>query len=956
MKLTPEHLQRRCGSFVRHALICGLVGGIVLGREPAQSAPPGETASRPIPPAAERPVDFERDVRPILEARCFSCHGAETSEAGLRLDLESRLRKGGDSGEPAVLPGQGETSYLVRLVAGAEPERAMPPDEEPLSDEQIGILRAWIDQGAAWTGPGQASAEADLEDLPWSFQELAKSPPPALASEWCANPVDAFILQGLRSKGLEPSPSANRRTLVRRLYLDALGLPPTPEVIERFESDTRPDAYRRLVEQVLASPHFGERWARHWLDVVRFAESDGLETNHERPKAYHYRDYVIGAMNADLPYDRFVLEQLAGDAVGVDAATGFLVGGPRDIVRSPDITLTKMQRQDELADMVNTTGTAFLGMTIGCARCHNHKFDPISQRDYFAVQAVFAGVRHGERLIRDENQRERERQLAAVDSQMADLHRQLRLVGLRDPINARRNDESFAPVRAKFVRMTIMRTNTGIQPCIDEFEIFSQAGSEAPAQNVALAAHGTRVTASGTYPNSEIHRLEHLHDGLYGNSRSWISDTNQTGWVQFELPEETTIDSIHWGRDREQRFTDRLPLDYRIEVAIEPNEWQLVADSRARLTLTDGALKIDDAFRGEMPAESLSRAEEWISRLNTLRKQREGLSAASNTAYAGRFERPEPTHRLYRGDPLAPREEVAPDALTTIRSLELTPETPEQDRRLALAKWIGDRKNPLTARVLVNRVWQFHFGEGLVDTPSDFGRMGSRPTHPELLDWLASEFVEHGWSMKQLHRLILLSNTYQQSSAPRPEALAIDAGSRALWRYPPRRLESEAIHDGILSVSGTLDPRMHGPGLSTFAPNTNYVRVYDPKTEFASADLRRMVYQQAIRMEHGPAFGPFDLPDAGQPCPKRGRSTTALQSLGLMNSPFLDEQAQFTSERLAREVGPDVDSQIQRLFQLALGRRPESVEMKAASALAKEFGLMAVCRALLNSNEFLFIP
>ena len=339
---------------------------------------------------------------PILKAHCHECHGANLRESNYRLDVKAAALGSGDSGAPAIRPGQSADSRLIQYVSGTDPDGiVMPPQDEgqPLSEQQIAILRRWIDQGADWPEDPPNVSDIRLTTDHWSFQPLRQDAPPQLDHPWVRTPIDGFVLQRLQPEGLAPSPEADRRRWVRRLYLDMLGLPPTPGEVREFVENPAPDAYEQLVDRVLASPHYGERWARHWLDVVRFGESDGFETNPERPRAYPYRDYVIAALNDDKPYDQFVLEQIAGDMLGADVATGFLVAGPYDRVKSPDINLTLMQRQDELADIVNTTGTAFLGLTVGCARCHNHKFDPILQGDYYSLQAVFAGVQHGERQL-----------------------------------------------------------------------------------------------------------------------------------------------------------------------------------------------------------------------------------------------------------------------------------------------------------------------------------------------------------------------------------------------------------------------------------------------------------------------------------------------------------------------------------------------------------------------------
>ena len=793
--------------------------------------------------------------------------------------------------------------------------------------------------------PAQTGKISDGKKSHWAFQPVQRPAAPEVKhKDWIRNPIDAFILARLEKAKLAPAKEADRATLMRRLKFDVLGLPPTPEEVEAFVKDADPLAYEKLVDKYLASPHFGERWARHWLDAVRFAESDGFETNQPRANAWPYRDYVIRSFNEDKPYDRFILEQLAGDQLGVDEATAFLVGGPHDKVKSPDINLTLMQRGDELHDMINTTGATFLGLTVGCARCHHHKFDPISQLDYYGMRAVFAGVQHGDRSIKQSIDPARAERVKELRRELAELDRAIAAAepladpqaksAKRAPVSPLRNVERFAPIKAKDVRFTILATNSA-EPCIDEVEIFS---AEKEPRNVA---RGAKATSSGNFPNSPLHKLAHINDGQYGNSRSWISSTVGAGWVQLELAKVETIERIEWARDREGKYADRLAVRYRIEVAVEPGKWQVVAsaDDRAAIgtTLSDGPL-----------VKLLTRRAERERQL----RETEQIS----TAYVGRFGAPEPTHRLQRGDPMQKREAVAPAALAEFGPKLAPPmNASDAERRLALAKWIAEPKNPLTARVLVNRLWHHHFGQGIVNTPSDFGLNGGKPSHPDLIDWLAAEFVRGSWSMKQIHRLILRSATYRQASASHPQGRAIDADARLLWRFPPRRLEAEPLRDAYLFVSGKLDLRRGGPGFDLFEPNTNYVKVYNPKKDFGPAEWRRMIYQSKWRMQLDDVFGAFDCPDAGQIAPKRNTSTTPLQALNLLNSRFMLQQAKFFAERVERDAGADVETQVRRSFRLAFQREPSVAERTASARLVREHGLFALCRALFNANEFLFV-
>jgi len=1033
----------------------------------------------------------------------------------------------------------------------------------------------------------EANAQPSVtNEIHWSLKPITRPAEPSIANaKWKARtPIDNFIFARLAEAKLSPSPEASRRTLIRRLYFDLIGLPPTPAEARAFENDKSPDAYTKLVERLLASPQYGERWARHWLDVVRFAETHGFEMNNPRPTAWLYRDYIISAFNEDKPYDRFILEQFAGDLLGEDAATGFLVGGAWDQVKSPDPVLTAAQRADELHDMVSTTGSAFLGLTVGCARCHNHKFDPIPQTDYYAIKACLAGVQHGERKLRTPDEASREEQaeqarqqlgkveallekfepiaftwrmlmiqaepafgsnavqllrrattvrytagtsrgekddggdmarlpnftqgylvwsncpntnvfacdpglegrfhvwlswgcgsdtyakdalylldrdgdlsttndqvvIARVDQQRfadgsgdvtnkhlwsgfydggvwalsssnkivlrggaSDAEVTTSTLGfieqpdpgapaslpastaseapyfLRAAVNARRNIERFPPVKAKRLRFTVART-TDAEPCIDELEVYSPQPNPT---NVALASAGTKGTASSVFPNSDIHRIEHINDGKVGNSHSWISNERGKGWVELEFPEEMLINRVIWGRDREQQFSDRLALDYRVEVAIGSNDWQLVASSKDRVPylaarpvspdLTINGLSTSNAADLKQLLHSRTELEARIKELTT-----------GPQVYAGKLtEKPEPTHRLQRGDPMQEREVIEPGVLSALplpffldapeptgfglgQSFSGSALTEDQKRRLALARWIANPANPLPARVMVNRLWQHHFGEGLVSTPSDFGRKGAMPSHPELLNWLAAEFVNPSvhveapkndsannghastgrpWSLKHIHRLIVTSATYRQASSSRPEGMAADAASHLLWRFPPQRLEAEPLRDTILAVSGKLELKPGGPGFSAFEPNDNYVRVYNPKREFGPGEWRRMVYMTKVRMQQDATFGAFDCPDGGQIAPKRMRSTTPLQALNLLNSEFILQQAGLFAARLEKEAGKDAKSQVQLAFWIAFNRAPGPEELKSAQKLVKQYGLLVFCRAIFNSNEFMFV-
>ncbi|MDB6071792.1 MAG: hypothetical protein JWL81_2963 [Verrucomicrobiales bacterium] len=951
-----------------------VLAGPLLGADgnPALATPATPSAPAVAPAAApvESTAFFETHIQPLLKAHCHECHSGDHPKNNLRLDSIGGLLEGGESGEPVLVPSDPAASQILNRATSSDPHFQMPPKGERLTEVQTGLIKEWIRLGAPLPGgatfkPKSANTAKKITTTHWSFQPVRRPAEPASPSDWKKNAVDSFILEKLGGESLAPSSLAERRTLIRRLFLVMHGLPPSPAEVDNFINDADPRAWENLVDRVLASPRYGERWARHWLDVARYADSNGFETNRERKTAWPYRDYVIGAFNSDKPYDRFVREQIAGDALGADAATGFLVAGAYDIVKSPDINLSLAQRQDELADMVNTTGTAFMGMTLGCARCHDHKFDPVPQRDFYSMQAVFAGVTHGERPLPGPRNAETEKkstQLLAVikslEKEVAGLRREAETLlknpsghPLRPPVNARMNTEEFQPVEAMAVRFTILAT-TGAEPCVDEFELLDAAG-----RNVGAASAGAIPTASGTYPDHPLHRLPHLNDGLPGNSHSWISNTSGTGWIQLDLPAKTTIQSVRWSRDREGNFPDRLATSYLLEysaTAGAADGWKPLTSSATRQPYDPAEAENTETWLFALPADQAKAARLALRKLKDAKKELETLTQGA-PAWLGTFSQPALTHRLYRGDPLQPREITAPDALSVIGGLNLKPDEPEQNRRVKLAEWMTRPEHPLTARVMVNRIWHYCFGRGIVDTPGDFGVNGGRPTHAELLDWLADEFVRSGWSVKHLQRLILTSATFQQSSMPRAGAATVDAEARLLWRFPPRRLEAEAIRDSMLAVSGALNPAAGGPGFYLMDVEVENVMHYHVKEKFGPDEFRRMVYQTRIRQTTDGLFGSFDCPDGSQVMAKRSRSNTPLQALNLFNSPFVLQQSQLLAERLRGTGGATPEASVATAFPLILGRPADAFELEKSSALIRAEGLEAFCRALYNTSEFLFI-
>jgi len=811
----------------------------------------------------------------------------------------------------------------------------------------------------------------------WAFQPLSQAEPPQpKAVGWARTVPDLWILDALERAGIEASPEADRIAWLRRVHFDLTGLPPTPEETLAFQRDSRPDATERVAESLLQSPAYGERWGQQWLDVVRYADTHGFEVNTERPNAWPYRDYVIRAFNADTPYPDFIREQLAGDQVGRDAATGFLVTASVLLpgqIGADDIS-KRLARQDALDEIVVNTAQSFLGLSIGCARCHDHKFDPISSRDYYGMQAFFAGVEYGDRELTDpESQARREdirrwkEHTATVVATLSRLEPLARpgtpagnpLLGsttattARVAVKARMNSDRFAAVTTRRVRFTVLETNS-LEPCIDELEVW-----DLESRNVALASAGTQVRSSGDTTVENRHELRFIHDGQYGNSHSWMSHEKGRGWVVLEFPEPRRIDRVSWARDREGEFSDRLATAYRIEVGTDSGDWITVADASDRKPF-EGRNPTADEW--ELPAAALAeldpRSRQQTQTLldERLRLERAIAGAvASQHAFAGIFRKPDRIHLLRRGDPEQPGPEVSPAVPEVLGTVRLPADAPEPERRHALANWLTQPNAPLIARVMVNRIWQGHFGTGLVDTPSDFGRTGSRPSHSGLLDWLAREFIANGGSAKHLHRLIVLSSTYRQSSGHRKEAAALDADARLLWRYPARRLDSEPIRDAMLAVSGELNRQRGGRGFDLFDQRGG-LSGFKPVESFSAEGLRRMIYSHKVRREPESVFGAFDCPDAGQSTSRRRESTTPIQALNLWNSRFTLERSSAFARRVRQEAGARPQNQVQRAFLLALSRPATPAEEHEALEALRGQDLEVLCRALLNSNEFLFIP
>ena len=934
---------------------------------------------------SDSPTDlFRSDVAPILEKHCVRCHYPGNEKGDISLTTPDDLREGG-----YLTLRSGDQSYLLDLVQpspkGEAPE--MPKEADPLNEAQIRAIQQWTVQGAPWPEGMVLKEAAKADDTWWAFQPLNQPAVPLVddaPDRWRHNPVDAFILQGLRAQGLDHSPEADRGTLIRRLSYDLTGLPPTPEEVTAFINTTDPDAYERLVDRLLASPHYGERWGRHWLDVIRFGESRGFERNEIIRNAWPFRDYVIRSFNEDKPLSRLIREHLAGDQLGpndpdVEIGTTYLVCGPYDDVGNQDPAQAAQIRANTIDEMIRATSEAFLGLTVGCGRCHHHKFDPISQEDYYSWYATFAGVKHGSREIATDAQREARRlALQPLDEQRNELSQAKRAVEsqilqraesksasyaaawVRDPIQRTGVEETFAPTTVRHVRLIVEGTERNPAGTsgygIDEFEVWTPG---ATGRNVAaLEAGGSARGASRIAEDfADAYSARLTIDGNYG--ARWIAQGPE---LTITLAEPVEVNRVFFSSDRVGDAGDHsvaaFVAEYRIEVSMDGVTWTQVTDSHDRKP-------VNEAHRNHrwMSAET---SDEESASLRDLRREIAAIDRAKRNVpdlpqwWAGNFSTiKDPTHVFIGGNPQRPGKEVVPASLSALDRASggyaLPKEAPEAERRLALANWLVDERNPLTPRVWANRIWQKHFGRGLVNTPSDFGFMGNQPSHPDLLDWLAGQLVNNGWRIKSIHKLLVMSQTYRQSSVMREEAARLDADSKWLWRFPPRRLTAEEIRDTMLQVSGSLKKDMGGPGFKLYRYLQDNVATYVPLDEHGPETYRRAVYHHNARAAVVDLMTEFDCPDPAFPAPKRASTTTPLQALTLLNHTFTLDMAQALANDLDRVAGDEDASWIREAFMRCYGRKPSEKELEQALAFKAKLGGPLFCRALFNTNAFIHI-
>jgi mono/diheme cytochrome c family protein len=962
-------------------------------------------------------------VAAIFESNCVGCHTAEKSAGGLSIESRDALLAGGESGEVIAI-GRPEDSLLVDLISGTEP--SMPKAGKGLNEEEVESIRHWIAAGAPWPAGRKLEDRSLASKDWWSLRPLKPFDLPAGMPADEANPIDRFVRAKLRDRGLDFSPEADRPTLIRRLAFDLIGLPPTIEEIEKFCSDTDSDAYEKLVNRLLASPRYGERWARHWLDVVHYGETHGYDKDQPRPNAWPYRDYVIRAFNEDKPYDRFVQEQIAGDILfpeTVDGivALGFIAAGPWDFIGHAELPESKIDgkiaRHLDRDDMVSNTINTFQSITVHCAQCHNHRFDPVSQEDYYALQANFAALDRADRkyyadvsmtrqyneliveqAILSDRQNAIEKEAAVVaDEELKAIDEAIALLDKQSESNrpefGYHSEISTDQDTLKWVQVDLGRTvvvdRIVLKPAYDDFNnigagfgfpirfkieisddpefksgnllIVSQDQSDVANPGIKVQSFSSSG-ASGRYVRMTASKLApRQEDFIFALAEMEIFD--RLGKNVAAKARVTAFDSI----ESLPRWSKIYLVD---SISPEPDRQN---------GLVERKLRRSELIRKSMNADQLAELESIKSKLAVLADKLSKLPDPS-IVYAGTVHtgsgnfvgtganggRPRTITVLDRGDVNRPGQTVLPGALSCVSFLparfDLPVDASEGDRRVALARWLSDARNPLTWRSIVNRVWQYHFGRGIVETPNDFGRMGAEPTHPELLDWLAVWFRdEAGGSLKQLHRLIVTSQTYRQTSSPEAELMAraieFDSSNALLWRQNRRKLEAEAIRDSILLVAGKLDLTMGGPSFQDFvithpehSPHYQY-HLSDPEDPRIH---RRSIYRFIVRSQQQPWMAALDCADPSMLVDRRNETITPLQALAQLNNQLSIAMATHFAARVTKESS-SLDDQINNAYRMALQRLPTDTERTEVTRFAREHGLENTCRLLMNLNEFVFV-
>jgi hypothetical protein len=911
---------------------------------------------------AQKPPVTQNEIQPIL-ARCFQCHGDSIQMSKLDLRTRDGMLKGGEKG-PAIVPGNAEASLLYKRITGQQ-QPIMPMQPVPaLNPKEIALVKDWIDQGAQLNStavsapaptlaPASTSAAAGYKEKQftdqdrqwWAFQKPVRHPAPQVSDErWSRNPIDAFVRDMLAKKGLEPAPPADRRTLIRRAYLDLVGLLPPPAEVEQFVQDTSPQAYENLIDRLLASNHYGERWGRNWLDVARYADSSGFEYDITVENGWRYRDYVIKAFNEDKPYNQFVVEQLAGDELDHPTfdsltATTFYRIGPRVRFREKNYP---SYRYDYMDDMIRTTFQGFMGLSVNCARCHDHKFDPITRMDYYRSVAAFWGyVDYDHPLVPKEQVDQYERTKKELETEITPLQQEI--ARIEKPYREKQREQQIQDALKKFP---------------EDIQIAIKTPEEKRTEGQKLLVAQVLISPEDANPDMIVADLDATAKSKAlrkANQVFGAGDEYSGRGLQLSPADEAKRKAL---RAKIEAIEERLPEPLPVADGVRDGDYRLQPDGLGDSTIPGTGRPTYDVKccyipqpgqKYEVPAVYFAAAGDDIKyNSSTFPVQPGFLSVLVNGTP------PPATHPPNR-----------PDYATS-------------GRRRALAEAIASQDNPLTARVMVNRIWGWHFGRGIVATPGNFGKMGIPPSHPELLDWLATEFVRQGWSIKQMQRLIMTSETYKMASAYyQPTDLENDPTDVYLWRFPVQRLEGEIIRDAMLDASGDLNLKAGGPPFFPAIPVS--VRANQPRgtwelTQEGPDTWRRSVYAYVKRGLKYPMFEVFDLPDLNTTCERRAVSTVPTQALTMLNNEFMLIQADHFAQRVLKEAGGNPEEQVKSIYRIALSRAPtrselysnvaflkkqRDIEMTGSSALSEDKAALAALTDLahvtLNLNEFAYI-
>ena len=967
--------------------------------------------------ASPPPVDFVKDIWPIFETKCNQCHGSEKQMNGLRLDTRQPALEGGKSG-PAILPGNSAGSLLYRKLLG-EAEGSPMPLSGQLAPDEIGLIRAWLDQGAQW--PDSIEAESQAARKHWAYIKPVRPIPPALRKPGSVrNPIDQFILKRLHQEGLDAAPEASRETLIRRVKLDLIGLPPKPEEVDAFVADPGPDAYEKLVDKLLASPHYGERWARPWLDLARYADTNGY-IHDRRRSMWPYRDWVIKALNSDMPFDQFTIQQIAGDLlpesncrgscdeISLKIATGF---HRNTMINTEGGTDDEEYRVAAILDRVETTATVWLGSTLGCAQCHDHKYDPFTQEEYYRMFAFFNSTMDENNRVKKIRPKHASLTLAPpdylkpqrsdVEQEVVQLKATLKLStpeleaaqaaweaekgsnlvawSLLDPVTylsladtdlKKLEDGSLlaggpTPSRDTYLvtaetqaqNITALRLETLTHPSLPHGSSSRSPSGEFHLSDFEVSAEPLRSSDPPRPIRFDSAAAEYEKGGGCGefDIRRALDGASSTGWSIAGDQDKLRV-------DRQAIFLAETPIGFaggtRLTFRIRhegKNAQQIIG--RFRLSL---AQEVDPARHVKLPTwvervlslprnqrteeQEKTLAEHYRSIAPLLEPVRARLAelltfwnqlTSPNSLVMKELDKPRKTHIFVKGSFLNPGKQVQPGVPGVLHPL---PEKEGSPNRLTLARWLASPDNPLVGRVTMNRFWNHHFGRPLVKTAEDLGTQGARPSHPLLLDWLATEFVEQNWSMKAMHRLMVTSATYRQDTRVTPELLEKDPYNELYARGPRFRMDAEMIRDNTLSIAGLLSLRMYGPSVFPPQPEGLWDNLYVPDTWVTGSGedrYRRGLYTFLKRIRPFPFYANFDAPSRETTCVARSRSNTPLQALNLMNDEVFLEAAQGLARRMLSEVGPEVEKKITHGFRLSLGRRPQRDEVEELTSLYRD--------------------